>query len=109
MSAGAEASAGRPRARLTARAVVLAGVVVALLVASAGVVRQYFDQRAAIDRLEARVEALVQEREALQRRIEQLRDPEYLERLARECLGMVAPGEIAFVVPEEPGASPTTC
>jgi cell division protein FtsB len=105
----AEAAARKPRVRLTGRAVVLAGLVIALLVASIGVVRQYFDQRADIDRLEARLEALQEQRESLQRRIEQLRDPEYLERLARECLGMVAPGEIAFVVPEDQGPPPTTC
>jgi cell division protein FtsB len=37
----------------------------------------------------------------LERRIELLNDPEHLERLARRCLGMVRPGEILFVVPEE--------
>jgi cell division protein FtsB len=104
-----DAVAAGPRLRVTGRAVVLAGIVVALLVASVGVVRQYLAQRAAIDRLEARVEALQNQRVALERRIERLNDPEYLERLARECLGMVAPGEIAFVVPEEQGAPPTTC
>jgi cell division protein FtsB len=109
VSARAQAAARRPRARLTGRAVVLAAIVIALLVASVGVVRQYFDQRADIDRLEARLEALLERREALERRIEQLRDPQYLERLARECLGMVAPGEIAFVVPEDRGAPPSTC
>ena len=109
MSAGAEATASKPRVRLAGRAVVLTGVVIALLVASGGVVRQYFDQRADIDRLEAKLESLQEQRESLRRRVEQLRDPEYLERLARECLGMVAPGEIAFIVPEDQGPPPRNC
>jgi cell division protein FtsB len=109
VSAGAQAASPRRRARLTGRAVVLAGVVIALLVSSVGVVRQYLDQRSDIDRLESRVEALLEERDTLVRRIDRLRDPEYLERLARECLGMVAPGEIAFVVPEDQGSPPPTC
>ncbi|MGH2663892.1 MAG: FtsB family cell division protein [Actinomycetota bacterium] len=107
----AEAGAERGRLRITGRAVVLAGVVVLLGIASVGVLRQFFDQRAEIDRLERQVEALVEERGDLTRQIERLHDPEYLERLARECLGMVRPGEIAFVVPSEEGesAEPSRC
>jgi cell division protein FtsB len=33
-----------------------------------------------------------------------LRDPGFLERLARQCLGMVKPGEVAFVVVPVQGA-----
>ena len=33
----------------------------------------------------------------VEKRVKQLQDPDYLERLARECLGMVMPGDIAFV------------
>ncbi len=107
----AHTGAERGRLRITGRAVVLAGVVLLLIVASAGVLRQFFDQRAEIDRLEQQVESLVQERGDLSRQIERLHDPEYLERLARECLGMVRPGEIAFVVPTEEGESsePARC
>lgn len=107
----AEAGAERGRLRITGRAVVLAGVVLLLCIASIGVVRQFFDQRTEIDRLERQVETLVEERGDLTQQIERLHDPEYLERLARECLGMVRPGEIAFVVPNEEGEStePTRC
>ena len=42
----------------------------------------------------------------LERRIADLNDPSTLERLARECLGMVNPGEIAFV-PIPKGRAPT--
>jgi len=43
--------------------------------------------------------------ELLRGRIGQLRsDPAMLERLAREELGLVKPGDVVFVLPEEPGA-----
>ncbi len=41
---------------------------------------------------------LEQQNAALQARVDQLNDPLYLEQLARRCLGMVRPGEIAFVI-----------
>jgi cell division protein FtsB len=47
-----------------------------------------------------------QQNEVLNARIFQLKDPAYLERLARECLGMVAPGETAFVMVPEQGPPP---
>jgi cell division protein DivIC len=100
MSAGDEALA-RPRLRLSGRAVALAALVLLLVAAGAGVFRQFLAQRARIDRLERQVEVLEAERTRLERRIGLLNDPEHLERLARRCLGMVRPGEILFVVPEE--------
>ena len=64
--------------------------------------RQYAAQRARVAELEAKVESLSAANARLERRSEQLRDPAYLERLARECLGMVKPGEISFItVPRE--------
>ncbi len=68
-------------------------------VAAAGPVRNYLAQRAEIDRLEQQISELQVERARLERRIERIRDPEYLEQLARQCLGMVRPGEIAFTNP----------
>jgi cell division protein FtsB len=98
----------RPRPRLSRRAAGLAAI--SLLLATAGVVpaRQYMAQRAELDVLQHQIELLEGERGRLERRLDRLEDPEYLERLARECLGMVKPGEIAFVaVPEDgEGASP---
>ena len=35
----------------------------------------------------------------LRAEISRLHDPTELEKLARECLGMVGPGEVAFVIP----------
>ena len=45
-----------------------------------------------------RQRVLEQQNQALQTRIDQLSDATFLERIARECLGMVKPGETAFVV-----------
>jgi cell division protein FtsB len=81
--------------------VVLAAIVLVLAVAAAGPVRNFLAQRAEIDRLEAQISQLEDDRARLQFEVERIRDPEYVERLAR-CLGMVKPGEIAFVNPEAP-------
>jgi cell division protein FtsB len=97
------------RIRITGRAVVLALIVLLLVVASAGVLRQYLAQRSEIDRLAHRVESLETERVRLEREVARLHDPDHLERLARACLGMVKPGEIRFVVPNAAGTPPARC
>ena len=89
-----------PRGRITVRAVVLAAVLLVLGIAAAGPVRNYLAQREAIGQLEQRIDALERERSDLEQELERIRDPDYLEQLARECLGMVAPGEIAFANPQ---------
>jgi cell division protein FtsL len=97
------------RLRFTGRAVVLAVVILLIGVASVGVLQQYLDQRSQIDRLERQVTTLESERVRFEREIARLHDPEHLERLARECLGMVRPGEIRFVVPDASGSPPARC
>jgi cell division protein FtsB len=97
------------RLRLTGRAVVLAVILILTGVASAGVVRQYLGQRAEIDRLEQEVRSIEADRLRLEEEIARLHDPVHLERLARECLGMVKPGEIRFVVPDDSGTPPARC
>jgi cell division protein FtsB len=81
--------------------VVLAAIILVLAVAAAGPVRNFLAQRSEIDRLEARITELETERSQLTRELERIRDPDYVEQLAR-CMGMVRPGEIAFVNPEAP-------
>jgi cell division protein FtsB len=104
------AVARRPRARLTGRAIILVVLVLALAAAAAVPLRQYFEQRAEIAALEQKVDDLLGQRAALEHRIERLRDPEYLEFLARKCLGMVKKGEMAFVaVPENGEPRPAAC
>ncbi len=75
--------------------------VLALSVAPA---QMYFEQTAELARFEQQADALERRNEALADRAEQLRDHAFLERLARQCLGMVKPGEVAFVVVPKEGA-----
>ncbi len=62
-----------------------------------------------VDDLERQRTELASEVDALERRREDLSRPEEIELLAREELGMVAPGEVPFVVvTPEPEPSPAT-
>ncbi|MGH2671873.1 MAG: FtsB family cell division protein, partial [Actinomycetota bacterium] len=79
-------------------------IVIGVLVLSIAPARMYFEQKAELARFERQAAALERRNDALAARAEQLRDHAFLERLARQCLGMVKPGEIAFVVVPEVGA-----
>jgi len=97
------------RPRLHPRSALLGALL--LLLAATGIVpvKQYLAQRERMADLERKVELLATERERLRARIAQLQDPAELERLARECLGMVKPGEIAFVGVPEGGGPAADC
>jgi cell division protein FtsB len=108
----APSPARRPRrARLTARATLLLVVVGAIAFLSIAPARLYLEQRAELARLSARADRLEAANARLSERAERLRDPAFLERLARQCLGMVRRGEIAFVVVPGDGvpAPPPEC
>ncbi len=101
---------GRGKIRLTSRGAVLAVIVTALLVYLVVPLRTYIDQRNQLSDLQRQTAFLEEQNRLLQRRVALLHDPEYLERLARECLGMVRPGEIGFVVVPKGGhAIPPSC
>jgi cell division protein FtsB len=107
--AAARADAHRRR-RITGRALALLVVVGALLFAATYPLRAYLDERAKISVLDAKVAALEHQNGQLDHRIGQLKNPGYLEQLARECLGMIKPGEIPFVVvPKHGEAGPRIC
>jgi cell division protein FtsB len=55
-----------------------------------------------IEAYEAQKQALIAEREHYQKQIEQLHQASYIERLAREELGLVKPGE-TVIIPAVPG------
>jgi cell division protein FtsB len=80
--------------------------VVALSLAAAALffpARALMDQRGDVEVLEARLEALREENERLEREAHRLGDPAELEVLARERLGLVRPGEQAYVIePTDP-------
>ena len=106
------ATESRPRARsrLTPRAAILAFVIAMVGVFAVAPARSYLDQRARLQALQRQADALQQQNLELERRITDLNDPGTLERLARECLGMVKPGEIAFLpIPEGKAPTPPDC
>jgi cell division protein FtsB len=94
----------RRGARLTARATILLAVLAGILFLSVAPARMYVEQRAELAELEREAAALASRNERLTDRAERLRDAAFLERLARQCLGMVRPGEVAFVVVPKEGA-----
>jgi cell division protein FtsB len=100
----------RDRPRLTARAAILLVTVLVLAIMGTVPLRGFVAQRARIADLERQTAALEQANSKLRSQIQALHDPSELERLARECLGMVEPGEVALVVPSRPGdTEPSDC
>lgn len=88
------------------RPVLGAAVVLFLALLLVAGVKSWRDLEAARSReraLSERIEALHRESERLKARIELLRhDPGTLERLARDELGMVRPGDVVFELPHQP-------
>ena len=76
----------------------LAIVVGALAVTGVTPARQVYDQRRLIEEEKAKLAALTAQNEVLQTRLNRSRDPAYVEKVAREQLGLVRPGETAYVV-----------
>jgi cell division protein FtsB len=98
------------RSRFTARGALLAVVITALLLSLVVPLRTYMAQRDHLSKLEGQTRVLQQQNAILEAKVRQLHDPAYLERLARECLGMVKPGEIGFiVVPKDGESKPPGC
>jgi cell division protein FtsB len=98
------------RRRITGRALVLLLIVGAVLFAASYPLRAYLNERSKISILDDQVNALQRQNATLDHRIAQLKDPAYLEQLARECLGMIKPGEIPFVVvPKHGKAGDSIC
>jgi len=99
VSHAASRALSREGPKLTGRAAGLL-IALALLVLLALVpARALLAQRATMADLERRASELERENAELRGEIARLNDPAELERLARGCLGMVGPGEIALIVP----------
>lgn len=95
---------------MTPKAAVLLVVVMLLSLALVYPARLYVDQRGKLAELERQTEKLAGANADLSAQIARLSDPAYLERLARECFGMVRPGETAFVVvPKGEHPEPVSC
>jgi cell division protein FtsB len=96
--------------RATPRASILLFAVFLAVVFAVAPMRAYLHQRAELSDLQRQADQLEEQNTALERRIADLNDPATLERLARECLGMVEPGEIAFVpIPKGRAPTPPDC
>ena len=98
----------RSGSRLTPGGAVLIVLVVALLFALAVPLRTLLQQRSDLARVQREELVLQQQNDSLKKQVSLLNDPAYLERLARQCLGMVKPGEIPFVVVPRGGGAPTS-
>jgi cell division protein FtsB len=99
-----------PTRKLTPRAAVLAALLTVVSLFAVAPARAYLEQRARIAELERRAAILARANARLEAEIQRLRDPSEIERLARECLGMVRPGEIAFLpVTKGGGRLPPRC
>jgi cell division protein FtsB len=96
--------------RATPRASILLFAVFLAVVFAVAPMRAYLHQRAELSDLQRQADLLEEQNTALEQRIADLNDPATLERLARECLGMVEPGEIAFVpIPKGRAPTPPDC
>lgn len=86
----------------------------AMVIAGIGVVtaiipfRHIIDQQRRLDTAMAELEDWKQENALLEREVEALSSPQEIERLAREKLGYVLPGEVPYVVVEPPEGVTTT-
>ncbi len=92
--------------RVSMRAAVLLVAVLTVLTFAIAPLRALLVEHTKLDELQRQTQVVQRQNDLLNERILQLKDPAYLERLARECLGMVAPGETAFVTVPEQGPPP---
>jgi cell division protein FtsB len=92
---------------LTPRGVLLFVVLFALAATAVYPLRQYVAQRDRIARLQAKQEALAAENRRLEQERVRLRDPAYVEHVAKRDFHVVKPGEEQWVVTgEAPTAQP---
>ena len=86
------------------RAGLLALVAVGILSYGGQSLARVWQMKQEVEALERELVTLRGETEALAGQIDRLRsDPDYVEQLARESLGMVKPGERVFKLPRTPG------
>lgn len=67
--------------------------------------RQIVDSKRQVASAEAQLAQLQSDNASLQSEVDALQTPEEIEKLAREKLGYVRPGETAYVVLDPPGAA----
>ncbi|MGH2812212.1 MAG: FtsB family cell division protein [Actinomycetota bacterium] len=77
---------------------VFLAVIAILLVTALPTARQLLQERRRVTVENHRLQTLLAENAVLSERLDRLEDPDYLEKLAREELGLVRPGEVSYVV-----------
>jgi cell division protein FtsB len=92
----------RATGRFTARAAILALVIVLLVLTLTYPAKKYFAQHDKINQLEADEQRQADRIAALKERKENWRDPAYIKAQARKRLQYVEPGEVAYVIIEDP-------
>lgn len=102
----------RRRMTLGARIGFLALLAGAFSIAAIGPARQAVEQRRAIEVEQRKLAALTAGNARLAQELQRLNDQEYLEKEAREQLGLVRPGETSYIVerpivPPKPKAPPS--
>ncbi len=96
--------------RLTPRAAVLVVSILVVAMCAIAPMRAYLAERDQLHQLEQQAAELEAKNAELERHVQELNDPATLRRLARECLGMVEPGRVAFVViPKGRAPTPPDC
>jgi cell division protein FtsB len=90
------------RSGLTTRAAILGLVLCALVVSAALPLREFLSQRGEIDAGAAKQAAQQARVAALEKQLQQLKDPAYVRAQARLRLHFVLPGETAYVVLSPP-------
>ncbi len=106
----ADANGSTSSVRLNARAVALLLIALAVMLLAIAPLRGYLEERGELKDLRDQATVLERQNEKLQERVDQLSDATFLERVARECMGMVKPGETAFVVvPANGKPNPPDC
>jgi cell division protein FtsB len=101
----AGARSRRPPLGLTPRGALLLLVMFALAAAAVYPLRQYVSQADRIQRLQDKQRALQAENQRLEQQRARLKDPAYVEQLAKRDFQLVEPGEEAWLVT---GTPPTT-
>jgi len=79
------------------------GFELVLIVSLAEGIRQTLGARGRVKELVAEKRELLAERKELAEELEYVQSPEYLEKVAREELALVKPGETVVIIPEKAG------
>jgi cell division protein FtsB len=87
-----------PRLGLGAQVLVVVLVLGLAGAMAIGPTRQLIEQRSRIESMADDLRALQRSNQRLEGRIARLKDPDYLEREAREQSGLVRPGETSYIV-----------